>query len=113
MKAHVLENNVIINTIEVDSLDFLPNLVEATEGGIGWRLEEGKWVEPEIDIAEIALSIRMQRNQKLNISDWTQIASHLTDEQKSAWEVYRQALRDLTEQDGFPLEFEWPIEPNN
>ena len=41
MKAHVIENGVVVNTIEVDSLDFMPGLVEATEGGIGW-LHDGQ-----------------------------------------------------------------------
>lgn len=36
MKAHQIQNGVVINTIEVESLDFLPNLIEATTGGIGW-----------------------------------------------------------------------------
>lgn len=111
MRAHILEGNVVVNTVEVDSLDALPNLVEATEGGIGWRVEEGQWIAPEIDTAEIALSIRHQRDEKLARSDWTQIASHLSTEQKSAWEVYRQALRDVPQQEGFPLEFQWPTEP--
>jgi hypothetical protein len=33
MKAHVIENGRIINTIEVESLDFMPNLVDASRGG--------------------------------------------------------------------------------
>lgn len=42
------------------------------------------------------LQVRNQRNQLLAQSDWTQmIDSPLTAEQKSAWAIYRQALRDL------------------
>ena len=37
MKAHIVENGVVTNTIVVDSLDVVPNLIEATEGGIGWQ----------------------------------------------------------------------------
>jgi hypothetical protein len=36
MKAHIIENGKVVNTIVVDSLDFMPNLIEATHGGIGW-----------------------------------------------------------------------------
>jgi len=40
--------------------------------------------------------LRNQRNQLLKQSDWTQMLdSPLTVEQKNAWAVYRQALRDL------------------
>ena len=35
MRAHQIENGVVVNTIEVESLDFLPGLIEATDGGIG------------------------------------------------------------------------------
>lgn len=45
MKAHVIENGKVVNTIVVDSLDFMPNLVEATEGGIGWDYIDGKFVD--------------------------------------------------------------------
>lgn len=42
--------------------------------------------------------ITVKRNNKLFLSDWTQMAdAPLTDEQKAAWQVYRQALRDLPE----------------
>ncbi|ALK96978.1 MULTISPECIES: hypothetical protein [unclassified Massilia] len=33
MRAHIIENGKIINTIEVDSLDFMPGLVDASAGG--------------------------------------------------------------------------------
>ena len=36
MKAHQVENGVVVNTIVVDSLDALPDLIAATVGGIGW-----------------------------------------------------------------------------
>jgi hypothetical protein len=35
MRAHVIENGIVVNTIEVDNLDALPNLVDASRGGIG------------------------------------------------------------------------------
>lgn len=46
MRAHVIQNGVIANTIEVDSLDVLPNLVEATEGSIGWSYADGVFTAP-------------------------------------------------------------------
>lgn len=45
MRAHIIENGVVVNTIEVESLDFMPNLVKATEGGIGW-LYDGQTFSP-------------------------------------------------------------------
>lgn len=41
---------------------------------------------------------RKIRNYKLSQSDWTQFPdSPITEDQKNAWQVYRQALRDLPE----------------
>ena len=48
-------------------------------------------------------AVRDQRNRLLAESDWTQMAdSPLTDEEKSAWATYRQALRDITSHANFP-----------
>ena len=33
MNAHVIENGVVVNTIFVDSLDCMPNLIDASIGG--------------------------------------------------------------------------------
>lgn len=51
MRAHVIENGVVVNTIEVDSLDFMPGLVEATEGGIGWLFDGQTYTDPNPPVA--------------------------------------------------------------
>jgi len=52
------------------------------------------------------------RDRLLTGSDWTQLPdAPLTAAQKSAWVVYRQALRDVTKQAGFPANVTWPIVP--
>jgi hypothetical protein len=110
MRAHVIENGVVVNTIEVESLDFLPNLVDAENGGtIGDLYENGQFTTPQPDEAVAAAAIREQRNQKLKDSDWTQLADSTAD--KAAWAAYRQALRDITAQAGFPLTVNWPTQP--
>lgn len=62
MKAHVIENGVVINTIEVDSLDFLPNLVEAKEGSIGWVYANGVFSAPSVDAETLAKQIEAEAN---------------------------------------------------
>lgn len=57
MKAHIIENNKVANTIEVDSLDFLPNLIDGTIGGIGWEYIDGQLIEPESTPEPIPQSI--------------------------------------------------------
>ena len=59
--------------------------------------------------AEQAANVRRTRTEKLKDSDWTQIADSTAD--KAAWAVYRQALRDVTAQAGFPWTIDWPEAP--
>lgn len=54
-------------------------------------------------------SVRVQRNELLTKSDWTQVADAPVD--TAAWATYRQELRDLTSQSGFPWEINWPTAP--
>jgi hypothetical protein len=57
-----------------------------------------------------AAQIRSQRNQLLTASDWTQVLDAPID--RTAWAAYRQALRDITSQEGFPASVQWPNDPN-
>ena len=59
--------------------------------------------------AEQATSVRQTRNDKLKESDWTQITDATVD--KAVWATYRQALRDITSQVGFPWTITWPDAP--
>ena len=55
--------------------------------------------------------IRSQRDTLLAACDWTQLPDvPLDTEQKQAWVVYRQALRDVTSQ-ADPYNIEWPVAP--
>ena len=83
-------------------------------------LENGEWVanwevsdlsQEEITARseQASASVRANRDALLTSCDWTQLPDSPAD--KEAWTVYRQELRDLTEQDGFPDEITWPIQP--
>jgi hypothetical protein len=66
-------------------------------------------VDPAKAQAKANANIRAERNRLLADSDWTQLADAPVD--KAAWSAYRQALRDITSQSGFPLSIEWPAVP--
>lgn len=53
--------------------------------------------------------VRFQRNELLNQTDWTQLPDASVD--AATWATYRQALRDLPSQDGFPNNITWPTQP--
>jgi hypothetical protein len=55
---------------------------------------------------QAAQSVRLQRDQLLKDSDWTQVADAPVD--KKAWATYRQLLRDITTQETFPYDIVWP-----
>ena len=59
--------------------------------------------------AEQADAQRKARNDKLKDCDWTQLADSTAD--KTAWSTYRQALRDVPSQPGFPWTVDWPVAP--
>lgn len=55
---------------------------------------------------------RTVRNWLLSLCDWTQLSdAPLSEEQNTAWQTYRQALRDLPETFETVESIEWPIIP--
>ena len=70
----------------------------------------GQVVPLSVDQAFIdARQARMQRNHLLAASDWTQVVDAPVNQ--SAWAAYRQALRDVPDQAGFPNNITWPEPP--
>src|SRR4030042_1876526 len=68
MRAHQIENGVVINTIEIDSFDFMPNLIKAVKGGKGWLWDGTTLTAPPIpqktieeQIADLEASITNRR----------------------------------------------------
>lgn len=54
--------------------------------------------------------VRQDRNQLLGETDWTQNPD-VPEATRTLWTTYRQALRDVTAQTGFPYEITWPTPP--
>ena len=53
--------------------------------------------------------VRSERDKLLAATDWTQVADAPVDQ--AAYAEYRQALRDVPEQVGFPSDVDWPEKP--
>lgn len=60
--------------------------------------------------ARKAAEVRKERNILLAATDWTQ-AVDIPQTVKDKWAPYRQALRDVPQQEGFPENITWPQEP--
>ena len=76
-----------------------------------------EWVVKNIPVAEpdqepeplsLAKTVRAKRNQLLVASDTMALADRITDD----WRTYRQSLRDVPAQAGFPDNITWPTEPS-
>lgn len=57
--------------------------------------------------------LRNERNNRLTACDWTQLPdAPLTSDQRTAWQTYRQALRDFPATCTDPANPTWPTEPS-
>ena len=78
-----------------------------------------KWSISEMDDetkatkdAEVAKNVRASRDAKLAECDWLVIKAAETGVPLAAdWAAYRQALRDVPAQAGFPHNVTWPVKP--
>lgn len=116
----VLEEHGVVRVEETDA-----PTVDATQELIKQEPQyvDGRWIQTwsvrdktpeEIEsLRQIkADEVRMSRNSMLSSSDWTQ-AKDIDDSVSSLWVPYRQQLRDITEQPGFPFNINWPVAPTD
>ena len=73
-------------------------------------IEQGIAIAPYVKPAPTAEEVRAERDRLLAESDWTQVADAPVVQLE--WATYRQALRDIPQQAGFPENVTWPEEPN-
>lgn len=86
-------------------------LVEYSEADIAQA--EADRAQSEALASQLILDSALAKRNKLLVdSDWTQLPDvPLTDDQKLAWQNYRQSLRDMTDQPEWPNDPVWPVPP--
>lgn len=72
-----------------------------------WNWEFKQW---EYDSANAEAIIRAKRTTLLQDSDWTQ-GLDVPEDIRTTWAVYRDALRNIPQQEGFPEQVIWPTAP--
>lgn len=117
MNVHLSDNSIIPYAYRVDGEedndcficqavkhDYISgNFTEINECP-DWRLQ----LEKEI----LSLDVRLERNKLLSDTDHLIQSDYpISDEKKQEIKVYRQALRDIPQQDGFPDNIVWPDKP--
>lgn len=69
------------------------------------------WIDvPDLTEEEQSQFVRQKRNYLLSECDWSQLAD-VDDSIKQKFVPYRQLLRDIPEQPGFPFDVQWPSKP--
>jgi hypothetical protein len=115
-----LENGLELVEVEFQSEPQFDAKVEKIQRAAQPSLVNGKWIYPyqvvaltpeeqRVNIEAQSKLIRAQRDQHLKDSDFSQLTDSPVD--KATWAVYRQNLRDLTKQPGFPWTITWPEQP--
>ena len=77
-----------------------------------WLIQEMTDEEKESATNNESIKCRHERDFRLIKSDWTQIIDvPLVDEKRAEWTSYRQALRNIPQQEEFPWNVVWPVAP--
>ena len=125
-------NIEIRNIVKLDSGDFdceinhpqygwIPFTCDPKDKGALWSQQEfynlmvasnqvATYTPIVISDEQLASEARFQRDVLLQQSDWTQLPD-VPQAVKDKWAVYRQALRDIPQQEGFPRNIQWPQNP--
>lgn len=74
-----------------------------------WDAAACDWHDPRDNAALIA-DARRERDSRLLRTDWTQLPD-VPEATQSRYQAYRQALRDVPDQPGFPTAIQWPEQP--
>jgi len=74
-----------------------------------WEVVEMDQEEKDAENERKSAEVRQQRNALLSACDWTQLPDSPADHE--VWATYRQELRDVTAQEGFPWDVTWPEAP--
>lgn len=74
-----------------------------------WKVEKASAEEMEFRLDHMSRMVRVDRNRRLADTDWVMLEdANVSPELKEKYKEYRQALRDLSSQEGFPWAVEWP-----
>lgn len=114
MRAAVLNDNVVVNIAVVSDGDDPAKYGMVACGddvGFGWTYENGVFTPPPPPPPPTEEEVRQKRDFLLYQCDWTMLPDAPPEVIKADWEVYRQALRDVTNQPGFPASVVWPTPP--
>jgi hypothetical protein len=83
--------------------------LEGGQWSLGWTIVDLGTEDQQAAKMKQSAVVRQIRNSKLKECDWTQLSDSQVD--KQTWAAYRQELRDIPGQEGFPWNVAWPNKP--
>lgn len=99
-------------TFNIDVDDDAPVFQAIKAAYDGGNIAVSDYVPPVISDEQLAFEVRLERDKLLSDTDYlVQPDYPLSAENSEAVRAYRQALRDITDQEGFPRLVEWPRKP--
>jgi len=109
----IIENGKVVDRVLSDA-PLESNWVESETADMGDMYVNGTFIpfDKKTDSNSISLEtafLRAKRDAALIASDWTQLPDAPVD--RFIWAAYRQQLRDITSQQGFPWGVVWPEPP--
>ena len=115
MRHAIVTNGIVIAVVMADAdMASEHGWIPTEEAGPGWEHDGEKFIRREVFFDGFAADARGKRNQLLQDTDVEVIPdrwARMTPERQQAWSDYRQALRDISLQSGFPQEIVWPQKP--
>ena len=118
MKHAIIKDGTVINIVVAEqAFAEQQGWVQCPDDvSVGWLYDGATFSEdPNLAAQVIAYQekmVRNERNKLLADCDWIVIMhTEKGTNIPAAWEIYRQSLRDITSQQGFPHTINWPTKP--
>ena len=112
-----VEHTLLDCEIEHPDFGWIPYTTSEDDTGLGKEIWDNR---DNLDIAEyeglsdeiLANQIRAKRDSLLEQTDYLVTSDYpINDDRLAKIKIYRQALRDISEQSGFPRSITWPEKP--
>jgi paraquat-inducible protein B len=107
---------VLVEATATPSINFNQKITEASPQLVDGKFQQ-VWNVVTLSSQELTqktsereITIRAIRNKLLMDSDWSQYKD-IPESVSTPWATYRQALRDITNQSGFPIDVTFPTAP--
>jgi hypothetical protein len=110
MDSHINEGSIVVEVPPNNDLQIWSQgawIDRPPQPNDNYEWINGSW---QLNLERAAISIRQQRDRLLAKTDWTQ-GRDILETVSQKYVEYRQQLRDITSQPGFPEQITWPEPP--